>query len=249
MHRTRSPDAASPRGGRRRSLDEAGGGLGRLVHAVVVAAVLACIPARTALGQTYLYEHAAAPGQLSAFSHRSALAAFGWQPVVFPARRDRAYRRPPRLGAFERFAAASPHLAEAALLFSLPLAYLRAVAEVESKFDPRALSVDGAMGVMQLMPFTARKMGVVDPFDARQNILGGARFLRILANQWRGDIERTTASYNAGAGAVLKYGGVPPYRETRRYVARVLRLYRSYAAEASCAPPATRAPTLTEVSQ
>jgi soluble lytic murein transglycosylase-like protein len=104
------------------------------------------------------------------------------------------------------------------------------------------------MGVMQLMPFTARKMGVVDPFDARQNILGGARFLRILANQWRGDIERTTASYNAGAGAVVKYGGVPPYRETQRYVARVLRLYRSYAAEPSCAPNAKCAPTVTEVS-
>lgn len=210
--------------------------------------MLAWIPLGTALGQTYLYEHATASGQLSAFSHRSELAAVGWQPVVFPARSDRAYRRAPRLGAFQRFAAASPHLAEAALLFSLPLAYLRAVAEVESKFDPRAVSVDGAMGVMQLMPFTARKMGVVDPFDARQNILGGARFLRLLANQWHGDIERTTASYNAGAGAVVKYDGVPPYRETQRYVARVLRLYRLYATETPCTSRTKCAPTAAEAS-
>ena len=78
------------------------------------------------------------------------------------------------------------------------------------------------------MPFTAQKMGVEDPFDPRQNILGGARFLRILANQWNGDLVLTIASYNAGAGAVERYRGVPPYGETRRYVHRVLQRYYAY---------------------
>jgi len=84
------------------------------------------------------------------------------------------------------------------------------------------------MGLMQLMPFTAQKMGVLDPFDPRQNILGGARFLRILANQWNGDLVLTVASYNAGSGAVERYNGVPPYTETRRYVNRVLTRYFGY---------------------
>jgi soluble lytic murein transglycosylase-like protein len=87
------------------------------------------------------------------------------------------------------------------------------------------------MGLMQLMPFTAERMGVTDPFDPRQNILGGARFLRILANQWKGDLVLTVASYNAGPGAVERYGGVPPYGETRRYVNRVLQHYYAYRSE------------------
>jgi soluble lytic murein transglycosylase-like protein len=105
---------------------------------------------------------------------------------------------------------------------------LRAVMHVESDYDPNVVSVDGAMGLMQLMPFTAQKMGVLDPFDPRQNILGGARFLRILANQWNGDLVLTVASYNAGSGAVERYNGVPPYGETRRYVNRVLTRYYGY---------------------
>ena len=120
------------------------------------------------------------------------------------------------------------HLAEAARLYQLPVAFLRAVMHVESDYDPNVVSVDGAMGLMQLMPFTAQKMGVLDPFDPRQNILGGARFLRILANQWNGDLVLTVASYNAGAGAVERYNGVPPYSETRRYVNRVLTRYYAY---------------------
>jgi soluble lytic murein transglycosylase-like protein len=83
---------------------------------------------------------------------------------------------------------------------------------------------------MQLMPRTAQRMGVRDPFDPRDNILGGARFLRILANQWQGDHVLTVASYNAGPGAVERHGGVPPFAETRNYVHRVLALYREYSA-------------------
>jgi len=155
-----------------------------------------------------------------------------WQGIVFPARKSRRYRRAPDRGGLEtRRQACEPYFAEAAQLYKLPVDFLRAVAHVESGFYASALSVDGAMGVMQLMPFTARKMGVTRPDDARQNIFGGARFLRILANQWAGDIVLTVASYNAGAGAVKKYGGVPPYAETQRYVRRVLARFQAYALE------------------
>lgn len=181
-----------------------------------------------AAAQTDLYELAPRSGALIAFTHNAGDARPGATPVTFPARVGRAYRRPPRGTAVERLRRLLPYLLEAAALYQLPAPYLCAVAQVESRFDPYVVSVDGAMGVMQLMPFTARKMGVINPFDPRQSVLGGARFLRILANQWKGDLERTTAAYNAGSGAVTKYGGVPPYTETQRYVRKVLRLYRAY---------------------
>lgn len=120
------------------------------------------------------------------------------------------------------------HLREAATLYHLPLAYLRAVMKVESNFDPRAVSPAGAVGLMQLMPFTAERMVVTDIFDPRQNILGGARYLRILANTFNGDIHLTTAAYNAGEHAVIRYGGIPPYDETQAYVVKVLEAYETY---------------------
>jgi soluble lytic murein transglycosylase-like protein len=81
---------------------------------------------------------------------------------------------------------------------------------------------------MQLMPGTAARMGVTDIFDPRQNILGGARYLRILANTFNGDLVLTIAAYNAGEGAVLRYRGIPPYEETQRYVRRVLGWYYGF---------------------
>lgn len=120
------------------------------------------------------------------------------------------------------------HIREAARLYQLPESFIRAVMHVESGFSPEVISRAGAQGLMQLMPQTARNMGVSDPFDPRQNILGGARFLRVLANQFGGDLVLTVAAYNAGAGAVTKYRGVPPYQETRRYVRRVLTHYYGY---------------------
>lgn len=131
----------------------------------------------------------------------------------------RAVRDPDR---YRRYDA---HIQEAAALYQLPETFLRAVMRIESDFQPYAVSVDGAMGLMQLMPATAKNMGVADPFDARQNVLGGARFLRVLANRFGGDLILTVAAYNAGHGAVQRYRGVPPYAETRRYVTRVLREY------------------------
>jgi soluble lytic murein transglycosylase-like protein len=99
--------------------------------------------------------------------------------------------------------------------------FLTAVARTESALDPRAVSPAGAIGVMQLMPATARGLGV-DPWDPQQNIMGGARHLRGLLDRFDGRIDLALAAYNAGAGRVARYGGVPPFAETRTYVGRNL---------------------------
>jgi soluble lytic murein transglycosylase-like protein len=101
---------------------------------------------------------------------------------------------------------------------------------VESNFDPRAVSPANARGLMQLIPPTAERMMVTDIFDPRQNIFGGVRYLRVLANLFNGDIEPTIAGYNAGENAVIKHGGIPPYPETVEYVKRVLSEYRAFRA-------------------
>jgi len=98
---------------------------------------------------------------------------------------------------------------------------IKAVAMVESGLDPRARSPKGALGLMQLMPQLAREYGVRDAFDPRQNLLAGATHLSSLLDRYDGDLTLTLAAYNAGAGAVKRYAGVPPYRETRDYIRKV----------------------------
>lgn len=98
---------------------------------------------------------------------------------------------------------------------------VRAVIQAESNFNPRAVSSKGAMGLMQLMPATARELGVSDPFQPGQNIRGGVTYLRRLLDQYGGNEELALAAYNAGPGAVDRYGAVPPYRETRDYIERI----------------------------
>jgi soluble lytic murein transglycosylase-like protein len=137
----------------------------------------------------------------------------------------RSAERNPDPGRLQRYDA---HIKEAALLYQLPEAFIRAVMLVESNFFSDAISEDGAMGLMQLMPETALNMGVLNAFDPRQNVLGGTRFLRVLANRFNGDLVLTVAAYNAGEAAVDKYRGVPPYAETRRYVRRVLHHYYAF---------------------
>ena len=102
---------------------------------------------------------------------------------------------------------------------------LAAVAARESAFDARAVSPVGACGIMQLMPQTARFLGVSNIFDPRENVFGGARYLRTLLDTFGGALDLTLAAYNAGPGAVQKYGGVPPYRETQAYVKVVRAAY------------------------
>jgi len=115
--------------------------------------------------------------------------------------------------------------------YALPEALLMAVMAVESNFDHRAVSEKGAMGLMQLMPATAKDMYVADAWDPMQNIEGGARYLRILANQYGGDMVKTIAAYNAGPDAVRRAGGdVPDIPETREYVRKVVALYQAYKA-------------------
>lgn len=105
--------------------------------------------------------------------------------------------------------------------YNLDPALLKAVVKVESHFNPRAVSPAGAMGLMQLMPKTAAALGVKDAFNVQENLEGGARYLKSMLDRFRGDVNLALAAYNAGPGAVKKYGGVPPYRETMEYVRRV----------------------------
>jgi hypothetical protein len=119
-------------------------------------------------------------------------------------------------------------LREAAAHYNLPFAFLKAIAKVESNFNARAISHKNAKGLMQLIDATAADMNVADPFDPKQNIFGGARYLRILANEFGGNMALTAAAYNAGPDRVKRIGRIPEIRETQRYVRRVLMMYRHY---------------------
>jgi len=114
-----------------------------------------------------------------------------------------------------------PLIVESAAQHDVRVDLVRAVIQAESAFDPLARSVKGAMGLMQLMPATATELGVTDPYDPAQNIRGGVTYLKSLLLQYSNNEELALAAYNAGPAAVKKYGAVPPYRETRNYIARI----------------------------
>lgn len=118
-------------------------------------------------------------------------------------------------------------IVEAALTHNVQPELIKAVMLAESGMNPEARSRSGAMGLMQLIPSTAKAMGVVDPWDPAQNIMGGARYLRLMLDRF-GDKERAIAAYNAGPGAVEKYNGIPPFEETQIYVPRVMDLYAMF---------------------
>jgi soluble lytic murein transglycosylase-like protein len=127
-----------------------------------------------------------------------------------------------------RFTRYDQWIRDAAALYQIPEQLVRAIIRCESNYDPRAVSVAGARGLMQLMPETAERMQVRDIDDPRENIFGGVRLLRILANEFNGDLELTVAAYNAGDGAVMRFGGIPPFTQTRDYVVNVTKYYRRY---------------------
>jgi soluble lytic murein transglycosylase-like protein len=122
-------------------------------------------------------------------------------------------------------------IAEAAARHELDPAVLTALVQVESGFRTNAVSPDGALGIAQLMPETARALGVADPFDLRGGLEGGAKYLKEQLGRFSGDLALALAAYNAGPAAVARYGSIPPYPETQRFVSRVLDLARRYAGQ------------------
>jgi hypothetical protein len=133
---------------------------------------------------------------------------------------------------------------DAAREYNVPPALVRALVTTESNFNPQAVSPKGAIGLMQLMPATAKRFGAIDPTDPRTNLRTGTRYLRWLLDRFGSDLKLAVAAYNAGEGAVDKYGGqIPPYPETRDYVTKVLDRYRMYSGGAEEALPAVSSTT------
>jgi soluble lytic murein transglycosylase-like protein len=115
------------------------------------------------------------------------------------------------------------HIQVAAARYGINSQLVDAVAWQESRYNPRARSSAGAIGVMQLMPGTARQLGVRNPHDVQQNVTGGTAYLREQLERFGNNVPLALAAYNAGPGAVMKYGGIPPYRETQDYVRKIMR--------------------------
>lgn len=115
-----------------------------------------------------------------------------------------------------------PIFEQASKQYGISIDLLKAVAKAESNYNASAVSGAGAIGVMQLMPDTAKNLGVSDPYNATDNIMGGAKYLSQLLSKYNGDTSLALAAYNAGSGNVAKYGGIPPFKETQNYVKKVL---------------------------
>ncbi len=194
-------------------------------------AIAGCVPAFTAGATTvYVYEDqnggrliSNQPNQhkslklIRSYQPRSAVHALG------PRHYNYAQRRlAPRKTKFD------PHIFDLADTFKQDRALIKAIIQIESSFNPRAVSPKGAQGLMQLMPATANSYQVSDPFDVKDNLRGGIRYFAHLMNRYNNDVRLALAAYNAGETAVAKYNGIPPYPETQEYVKYVLRLHKNY---------------------
>jgi soluble lytic murein transglycosylase-like protein len=127
---------------------------------------------------------------------------------------------------------------------SLPAQLIHSVIKVESNYNPHAVSSKGALGLMQLIPSTARRFGVSDAFNPIQNIQGGAKYLRYLLDLFDNSYPLALAAYNAGEGAVVQYGGIPPFAETQNYVVLVRKAWEQAKKAAAAKPPAAPAPVI-----
>jgi soluble lytic murein transglycosylase-like protein len=136
-----------------------------------------------------------------------------------------------RLGS--NFKQYDPLIRKAAETYRVDYALVKAVIKAESNFNPSAVSRKGAKGLMQLTPETAGDLGVIDSFQPEDNIHGGVRYLRYLLDLFNGDLKLALAAYNAGENAVLRYNGIPPYKETKTYIQEVLRHLQNYRREAN----------------
>lgn len=134
----------------------------------------------------------------------------------------------PRFKASSRAQKFDAIIKDAARRYSVDFSLLKAIIRAESSFDPQAISRKGARGLMQIMPENFRTLDIQDPFDPKQNIMGGTRYFRSLLDRYQGRVSLTLAAYNAGPTAVDRYRRIPPYAETQDYVQRVLRFYEHY---------------------
>ncbi|HTE53178.1 MAG TPA: lytic transglycosylase domain-containing protein [Kofleriaceae bacterium] len=207
----------------------------------VVALLVIGVGSRTAAADIYSYTDAAGVVHFTNIRPRGK-GAGRWKKVLddgavgkAAARRgscDRCDMVPSRDHSADRFSRFDGFIHEASMLYAIPVPLIRAVIRVESDYDPRVVSSMGARGLMQLMPAVLRDMGVANAHDPRENILGGTRLLRVLANRYQGDLVRTIAAYHAGTGSLARYGDtVPPYPNTRKYLRMVVDRYYQYLAE------------------
>lgn len=145
-------------------------------------------------------------------------------------KKDRQLRKKLRLSSSANPAEYEQIIKTCSVKYGVSASLIKAVIHAESGYNPNAVSNKGASGLMQLMPGTARSLKVSDCFDPKDNVEGGVKYLRFLLDTFHGDVSLALAAYNAGLSKVAKYGGIPPYAETRTYVSRVLSYMQSYQA-------------------